>query len=303
MTVNLDLSAHFRHLDQQEDKGDELYSGYVCGTRKKVVVFQRIISYFGILPLMLMLETVMGFSMLYSLPPMAYDLASACRACGLDYGTDLASLAADEAKFNYHCLSDQIKGMMYGSYSAYMQAFVTSLAAHVLVLFSIIIDRSRVSDETKAQGLSRTSNKWHLAAYCVLALDLLMQIADVFFIQEAVWGDSMSSDGYIYPNDSYLFTESDGYAVCVPQEVTQVRDMSTLLYSSSMFIWGERTIFAVIIIACYHIAKSNRASKATGKSRREKGNDDGDDHAVVAAATTEEECAGGDNNQKSWHLI
>ena len=81
MAVNINLSPHFRHIDQHEDEGDELYSGYVCGTRKKVVLFQRIVSYFGILPLVLMLETVMGFSMLYSLPPMAYDLASACRSC------------------------------------------------------------------------------------------------------------------------------------------------------------------------------------------------------------------------------
>ena len=62
-----------------DKEDDELYTDCCMGNRiKRATIFRRVVTGIGVLPLVLLLQMVMGLSMVYSVSYMRWDMASFC---------------------------------------------------------------------------------------------------------------------------------------------------------------------------------------------------------------------------------
>lgn len=231
---------------------EELYTDCCCTRMKRSTIFRRVVSLIGVGPLVFLLQMVMGLSMVYSVSYMKWDMATFCSQCNLGYGTDLTATSTEEQTYNYRCLNNVIDSLMWDEFGKFMSALVSSLAAHVVVMYSIIIDR-KVNEDVIARGFGRASNRYFLYAHIALFLDLGLEIADVIFIHQAVWGGGAEPT---QSEDSYIFNPEDGYNSCSAKEVTEVADLLTLLGGATTFILYERLVCAVLIVIFVHIGNS-----------------------------------------------
>ena len=269
-----------------DKEDDELYTDCCMGNRiKRATIFRRVVTGIGVLPLVLLLQMVMGLSMVYSVSYMRWDMASFCSHCNLGYGTDISALSTEEQTYNYRCLNNAIDSLMWSEFGKFMQALVASLAAHVVVMYSIIIDR-KVNQEVIAGGFALASNRYFLYAHCILFLDLALEIADVVFIHQAVWG---GDDQATTPEDGYIFAPNDGYTSCTAKEVTQVADMLSLLGDATTFILYERLACAILIVIFYHLGNSQSISPSAAELIKRLRSPDGSPSKNTRTGTTDDD--------------
>ena len=199
---------------------------------------------------------------------VTWDFSTFCSACNLNYGTDLSVLGDAEKVYSFRCLNNAIDKVMMDDFKAFMTALVTSLAAHILVMYSIVMDR-KVPESVIKLGFSRPANVWHLLAHVALFLDLAFEIADVVFITDLIWGDRDGGDEEGAGVDSsYIFSATDGYTSCEAKEVKEITAMVDLIRNATAYLLWERIIFSFFVVVCYHMGNNSSLKPSASELRR-----------------------------------